>query len=93
MTCKECHSDRQSVLNGKIAIHFCRLEGLDKPIVRVFQEILVCLNCGCSEFTVPEKELQVLSQDFPVKGVAASVQRATPASGEMSIKARSTRVN
>jgi hypothetical protein len=30
MTCKGCHSDRQSGFNGGIAIHFGGLEGLDK---------------------------------------------------------------
>ena len=68
MSCKRCHSDRQSVFNGEIAIHFRGLEGLDKPIVWVFQETVVWLDCGFTEFTVPERELQVLSQGSLVKG-------------------------
>jgi hypothetical protein len=55
------------VFNGEIAIHFRDLEGLDKPIVWVFPQVVVCLHCGFTEFTVPETELQVLSQDSPVK--------------------------
>jgi len=68
MACKECHSDRQRVFNGEIAIHFRGLEGLDQPIVWVFRETVVCLHCGFTEFTVPERELQVLSQGSPVEG-------------------------
>ena len=68
MACKGCQSDRQSVFNGEIAIHFGGLEGLDQPIVWVFPKIVVCLHCGFTEFTVPERELQVLSQGSPVEG-------------------------
>ena len=68
MTCNRCNSDKQGVFNGEFAIHFRALEGLDKPIVWVFPEIVVCLNCGVTEFTVPERELQVLSKGSPVKG-------------------------
>ena len=71
MTCKRCRSDRQSVFTGEMAIHFRGLNGLDKPIVWVFQEIGVCLNCGFTEFTVPERELQTLLQGYPVKGAVA----------------------
>jgi hypothetical protein len=58
------------VFNGEIAIHFQGLEGLDKPIVWVFSQVVVCLRCGFTEFTVAERELQVLSQDSPVKRAA-----------------------
>ena len=68
MTCKGCHSDKQRVFNGEIAIHFRGLGGLDKPIVWVFPKLGVCLDCGFTEFTVPERELQVLSQGSPVEG-------------------------
>ena len=68
MACKGCHSDRQRVFNGEIAIHFRGLGGVDQPIVWVFQETVVCLHCGFTEFTVPERELQVLSQGSPVEG-------------------------
>ena len=68
MACKGCHSDRQNVFNGEIAIHFRGLEALDQCIVWVFQETVVCLHCGFTEFTVPERELQVLSQGSPVEG-------------------------
>jgi hypothetical protein len=45
-----------------MAIHFLGLEALKKPIVWVFPELLVCLNCGNAEFAVPEIELRVLAK-------------------------------
>ena len=68
MTCKACNSDKQRVFNGEIAIHFRGLEGVDKPIVWVFPKLVVCLHCGFTKFTVPERELQVLEQGTPVEG-------------------------
>jgi hypothetical protein len=48
------------MFNGEIAIHFPGLEGLDKPIVWVFPKLLVCFNCGFTEFAIPEAELRRL---------------------------------
>jgi len=78
MTCKGCHSDKQRLFNGEFAIHFRGVESLDKPIVWVFPEIMVCLHCGLTEFTVPEKELQVLEEGLPVKGAVALFPTTTP---------------
>ncbi len=60
MSCKSCQSDNQYKFNGEVAIHFPGLQGLDKPIVWVFPQILVCLKCGFTEFVVPETELRRL---------------------------------
>jgi len=38
---------------------------------------MVCLHCGLTEFTVPEKELQVLEQGFPVNGAVALFSTTT----------------
>jgi hypothetical protein len=58
--CGSCQSANKRIFNGEIAIHFSGLEGLDKPIVWVFPKLLVCLNCGFTEFAVPEAELRRL---------------------------------
>jgi hypothetical protein len=58
--CGSCQSVNPSAFNGEIAIHFPGLEGLDKPIVWLFPQLLVCLNCGFTEFAIPETELCVL---------------------------------
>ena len=46
---------------GEVAIHFPGLAGLDQPIVWVFPELAICIRCGFTEFTVPDRELRVLS--------------------------------
>ena len=66
MPCKSCHSENRNDFTGEVAIHFPGLKGLDKPIVWVFPKLFVCLNCGFTEFVVPETELRQL-----VEGEAA----------------------
>jgi len=68
--CTHCQSENQSIFSSEIAVHFRGLEGLNKPIVWVFQDVLACLNCGHAEFTVPGKELEVLRTGSPVEGAA-----------------------
>jgi len=68
MICKGCVSNRQSLFNGEIAIHFPGLKGLNKPIVWVFPKLSVCLECGFTEFTVPERELGVIVTGAAVEG-------------------------
>jgi hypothetical protein len=68
--CKSCQSANESTFSGEFAIHFRGLEGLDKPIVWVFPEVQVCLNCGFAEFKVPERELSVLVHGTPVAGAS-----------------------
>ena len=60
MSCKSCQSQNQRSLNGEIAIHFPGVTGLDKPIVLVYPQLAVCLNCGFTEFAIPEAELRQL---------------------------------
>jgi hypothetical protein len=60
MSCKSCQSENQRTFNGEIAIHFPGLKGLGKAIVLVFPRFLVCLNCGFTEFVVPEAEVRRL---------------------------------
>ena len=70
MSCKRCGSENPRTFNGEVAIHFPGLDNLDKPIVWVFPELAVCVHCGFTEFTVPERELLVLSTGKVVDGVA-----------------------
>jgi hypothetical protein len=43
-------------------IHFPELKDIDKPVVWVFPEVVVCLDCGTAEFAVPEAELRQLAK-------------------------------
>src|SRR4029077_6790215 len=58
MPCKSCGSLNQRKLTGEVAIHFPGLPNIEKPMVWVFPELLVCLDCGTTEFTVPKSELR-----------------------------------
>ena len=62
VNCKSCGSDKQSKFAGEICIHFSGLKNRDKPVVWVFPELVVCLDCGTAEFAVPEGELRVLAK-------------------------------
>jgi hypothetical protein len=64
MSCKSCQSENQRNLNREVGIHFPGFKGLKTPIVFVFPKLLVCLNCGFSDFLIPEAELgQVVESD------------------------------
>jgi hypothetical protein len=67
MACKQCDSENQGKFGSEMAIHYPGLKGLDGPIVMIFQGLLVCLDCGFTEFTVPENELRLLEQDTPAR--------------------------
>jgi hypothetical protein len=38
------------------------LNGLNKPIVFVFPQLVVCMDCGTAEFVVPDAELRKLAK-------------------------------
>ena len=63
MVCKQCSSDNQRPFTSEVAVHFPGLKGLDKPIVWVYPKLLVCLNCGFTQFAIPETELRQLVKD------------------------------
>ena len=62
MLCKSCGSVNQKKFSAEMGIHFPGLKDIDKPVVWVFADVVVCLDCGTVEFTVPEEELRQLQQ-------------------------------
>ena len=54
--------------NTKMGIHFPELKDIDKPVVWVFPEVVVCLDCGTAEFAVPEAELRQLAKGDAAAG-------------------------
>ncbi len=62
MKCKSCGSLRRRNFTAEMGIHFPGLKNIDKPVVWVFPELVVCLDCGTSEFTMPEIELRQLAK-------------------------------
>lgn len=69
MRCQQCSSVCSRFFNGEVALHFPGLDGLDKPIVWVFPKVSVCTDCGTAQFTIPERELEVLGTGAQVNGV------------------------
>jgi hypothetical protein len=59
--CRSCETANQGKFTAEIAIHFPGLKNIDKPVVWVFPELLVCLDCGRAEFAIPETALGVLA--------------------------------
>jgi hypothetical protein len=62
MPCKSCGSLNQAKFTAEIAIHFPGLKNIDSPAVWLFPELIVCMDCGSAEFTVPKSELRQLAK-------------------------------
>jgi hypothetical protein len=62
MQCKVCGSHNQTEFNAEINVHFPGLKNVDKPAVLVFPKLLLCLDCGFTEFTLSETELHLLDE-------------------------------
>ena len=43
-------------------IHFSGLQNIDDRGIPVSPQVLVCIDCGASRFTVPEAELALLAK-------------------------------
>jgi hypothetical protein len=57
MACKSCASDNQTEFDSEINIHFHALSGSGKASVLAFPTLAVCLDCGFSGFTLPQKRI------------------------------------
>ena len=69
VTCK-CSSKNRGTFTAEVAIHFSGMEGVDRPIVWVFPQLLVCLDCGLAQFVIAERELDVLRYGIPLDDAA-----------------------
>ena len=58
MSCKRCQSGNQRNFGAEIAIHFPGFNSLTKPAVFAFPTLVICFDCGFSEFLLREAELQ-----------------------------------
>jgi predicted nucleic-acid-binding Zn-ribbon protein len=61
MPCKKCGSEHLGEYGSEINVHSPAHNDLDKPSVLLFPKLLVCLECGFTEFTLSESELPLLS--------------------------------
>ena len=62
MRCNSCGSVDQKKFIGEMGIRSQGLNGLNKPIVFVFPQLVVCMDCGAAEFVMPEAELRELAK-------------------------------
>jgi len=46
--------------SGEMNIHFPGWDGLTIPTVWVFPRLLVCVDCGQAQFTIPDEERKTL---------------------------------
>jgi len=40
------------------------LESLNKPLVWVFPKVVVCLDCGAAQFTIPDAEVKLIQENL-----------------------------
>jgi hypothetical protein len=82
MSCRSCQSQRQRNFGSEICIHVPGLKGLDKPLVWAFPKLVVCLDCGFTEFRLEENELCLLAEGSMEQVAAADISRIPgPSSG------------
>ena len=65
MSCLSCRSSNQAEFPAEMLIHFGGHKNLDKPGVWMFPRLLVCLDCGFLQSTVPAAELGLLTAGSP----------------------------
>jgi hypothetical protein len=72
MSCTRCLSLHQTALNSEINLHFRGLPNLGEPGLFVFPQVLVCLDCGLSEFVIEKRELaQIIEKKVKRRVVGA----------------------
>jgi hypothetical protein len=58
MACKSCASEKLQYFSGELSVASLSIEKLKQAPVYVVQKILVCLDCGYAELSVPAAELE-----------------------------------
>ena len=59
MSCKRCSSENQDSFKAESAIHS---PDLTAPHIFLFSELLVCLDCGFTEFSLSNAEMEQLGK-------------------------------
>jgi hypothetical protein len=74
MYCPHCVSGTQAEVTAEINIQFSGATNIDRPGIFVFPNLLVCLECGFSRFTMPETELAMLAMCSPRNDASSQAQ-------------------
>lgn len=68
-----CQSANQREFSAEVNIHFPGMKGLEVPTVWVFPLLSVCLDCGETQFTIPDAERRaLLDRDYRSQSAAAA---------------------
>lgn len=70
MHCKSCGLDSLRRFSSEICIHFSGFKQLSMPGLMMFPELLICLDCGFTQFSIPESELRRLVEGSAEQDVA-----------------------
>jgi predicted nucleic-acid-binding Zn-ribbon protein len=61
MPCKKCGSEDQTEFGAEVNLHFQGNSERDKQAILLFPKLLVCMECGFTEFVISETDLPHLS--------------------------------
>jgi hypothetical protein len=62
MACKICGSTSLQTLKGELSASFPDLKRANFPPIYVCQEVMVCLDCGFTQLTIPAPDLERLKK-------------------------------
>jgi hypothetical protein len=62
MSCRLCSSAKEAQFTAEMMIHFIGRKHMENSGVLTFSEMLVCLDCGSTRFTIAESELELLRE-------------------------------
>jgi len=74
MKCASCGSDDQAEFPTEMSIHLRRSPR--QPGTLVIQTVRICMDCGFSQFTVPDAELRELAHDKSMDQVRWQLSRS-----------------
>ena len=61
MSCLSCGSSNQMEFPAEMLLHFSGLDNLHAPNVLLYPKVLVCRDCGFSQFIATKSELALLA--------------------------------
>lgn len=62
MSCRSCGSKNQTQFASEMSVHHLGLENVDKPVVLIFPNLVVCMDCGFTELSLAQEELRELGK-------------------------------
>jgi hypothetical protein len=87
MSCPSCRSSNQAEFPTEMLVHFGGFKNLNKPGVLVYPRLLVCLQCGFAQTTIPASELAQLAAENPTRtrAAGAGVESIVPSADQQPV--------